>query len=193
MIFPKTQIGSAGRQRIRRRDSRRSSGMRAKRPLVHNFPKDPMRLKSNSRRELSPEDVADAYSLIEPFIHKTPILTSSSINYLTTPSLSIYFKAEVFQKTGAFKFRGASHVLARLPPEILQKGVATHSSGNHAAALACAARQRGIKCYVVMVIAPKRKNLILACQFKQIESCRDEGIRCGSNIRREREGSGQKV
>jgi threonine dehydratase len=96
--------------------------------------------------------VSEAYSLIEPVIHKTPLLTSESINSLTTPRLSIYFKAELFQKTGAFKFRGASHAIARLPLSSLENGVVTHSSGNHSAALACAALKRGVKCYVVMVL-----------------------------------------
>lgn len=106
--------------------------------------------------ELSPQDVSEAYSLIQSALHKTPILTSESINSLTTPhdrahALSLFFKAEVFQKTGAFKFRGASHAIARLPDSVVGKGVVTHSSGNHSAALACAAKERGIKCHVVMV------------------------------------------
>jgi threonine dehydratase len=112
--------------------------------------------------ELSPGDISEAYSLIQSALHKTPILTSKSINSLTTrhgrdqdqaqaEALSLFFKAEVFQKTGAFKFRGASHAIARLAPSALKKGVVTHSSGNHSAALACAAKEHGIKCHVVMV------------------------------------------
>jgi threonine dehydratase len=101
--------------------------------------------------QFTPNTISEAYSLIQLALHKTPILTSTSINSLTTPPLSIYFKAEVFQKTGAFKFRGASHAIARLPLESLKNGVVTHSSGNHSAALACAARERGVKCFVVMV------------------------------------------
>ena len=99
----------------------------------------------------TPDAVAKAYSLITPSAHKTPVLTSTSISSLTVPHLNVYFKAELFQKTGAFKFRGASHAIARLPPSSLENGVVTHSSGNHSAALACAAREKGIKCYVVMV------------------------------------------
>jgi predicted alternative tryptophan synthase beta-subunit len=102
----------------------------------------------------TPQDIAEAYALIKPYLHKTPILTSTSIDSLTPAQggLSLFFKAEVFQKTGAFKFRGASHAIARLSPSALEKGVVTHSSGNHSAALACAARDRGVKCHVVMVL-----------------------------------------
>jgi threonine dehydratase len=111
----------------------------------------PSTLSSDDDPTFTPEKVSEAYSLIQNSLHKTPILTSSQINALTTPPLSIYFKAEVFQKTGAFKFRGASHAIARLPPSSLEKGVITHSSGNHSAALARAARERNVKCRVVMV------------------------------------------
>lgn len=65
--------------------------------------------------------------------------------------MSIFFRAELFQKPGVFKFRGACHAIARLPSSSLENGVVTHSSGNHSAALACAAREKGVKCYVVMV------------------------------------------
>ena len=100
----------------------------------------------------TPKKIAEAYALISNSLHKTPILTSTQINDLTAPSpLSIYFKAEVFQKSGAFKIRGASHAITRLPPSSLEKGVITHSSGNHSAALARAARERNVKCQVVMV------------------------------------------
>jgi threonine dehydratase len=95
--------------------------------------------------------VQEAYDLIKPALHQTPIFTSTSVNSLAQPPLSIYFKAELFQKTGVFKFRGASHAIARIPPSALQNGVVTHSSGNHSAGLACAARERGVKCYIVMV------------------------------------------
>ena|SRR5436305_9840073 len=101
--------------------------------------------------QFTPTAIEEAYSLIQQALHKTPILTSTSFNSLTTPYLEIFFKAEIFQKTGAFKFRGASHAIARLFPSSLESGVITHSSGNHSAALACAARERGVKCYVVMV------------------------------------------
>jgi threonine dehydratase len=104
-----------------------------------------------SKTIFNPTAVAEAYYLIQGNLHKTPVLTSSSFDALVGCDLQVYFKAEMFQKTGVFKFRGASHAIARLPKPSLERGVVTHSSGNHSAALASAARQRGVKCYVVMV------------------------------------------
>lgn len=94
------------------------------------------------------KDIRDAYNRISPFIHRTPVLTSSQLNSLTGSEL--YFKCENFQKIGAFKFRGALNAVMRLTPEQRKKGVVTHSSGNHAAALALAARINGIKANIVM-------------------------------------------
>lgn len=93
-------------------------------------------------------DVEKAHRLIEKQIHRTPVLTSKSINSILEGDF--FFKCENFQKVGAFKFRGASNAVLNLSDEMAAKGVATHSSGNHAAALALAARMRGIKAYVVM-------------------------------------------
>ncbi len=86
--------------------------------------------------------------LIKPYINHTPVLTSQSLNELYQTEL--YFKCENFQKAGVFKSRGACNALFSLTEEQLQKGVATHSSGNHAAALARAAKLRNTKAYVVM-------------------------------------------
>lgn len=94
------------------------------------------------------QDIVAAHERIGKFIHKTPVLTSQSINTITGAKL--YFKCENFQKVGAFKFRGATNAVLSLENENAKKGVATHSSGNHAAALALAARSARIKCYVVM-------------------------------------------
>ena len=85
---------------------------------------------------------------IAPFIHNTPIMTSKSINALS--GLDLYFKCENFQKIGAFKIRGGMNASLQLTREQLEKGVATHSSGNHAQALAFAAKMLGIKAYIVM-------------------------------------------
>jgi len=93
-------------------------------------------------------DVREAHERIRAFVHRTPVFTSSSVNQLLGGDF--YFKCENFQKMGAFKFRGATHAVLLLPDEVAQRGVATHSSGNHAAALALAARNRGIRAYVVM-------------------------------------------
>ena len=101
-------------------------------------------------------DVEKAHQLIKPEIHRTPILTSKSINNIVGAEL--FFKCENFQKVGAFKFRGASNAVLSLSDVDAQKGVATHSSGNHAAALALAAKNRGITAHVVMPEnAPKIK------------------------------------
>lgn len=94
------------------------------------------------------EDILEAQKLIAPYIHHTPVLTSQSINRIT--GTEIFFKCENLQKTGAFKFRGACNAILSLSEDEAAKGVGTHSSGNHAAALAHAASLRGIKSYIVM-------------------------------------------
>jgi threonine dehydratase len=94
------------------------------------------------------EDIVSAHNRIRSVIHKTPVLTSSSINRILGTDL--YFKCENFQKVGAFKFRGASNAVLSLTNEQASKGVATHSSGNHAAALALAASMKGIPSFIVM-------------------------------------------
>jgi threonine dehydratase len=89
-----------------------------------------------------------AAKTIEPYIHRTPVLTSKSINALT--GIDFYFKCENFQKIGAFKIRGGMNATLSLSPAQLKNGIATHSSGNHAQALAYAAKTLGIKAYIVM-------------------------------------------
>ncbi|KAL7282745.1 hypothetical protein ACG7TL_004220 [Trametes sanguinea] len=99
---------------------------------------------------LTRASVLAAHETISPLIHRTPIFTSSSLSASLPGKNTLYFKAENLQKGGAFKFRGASFSLSCLSPGELEKGVCTHSSGNHAGALALAAKERGVKCYVVM-------------------------------------------
>ncbi|MEJ7643288.1 MAG: pyridoxal-phosphate dependent enzyme [Chryseolinea sp.] len=94
------------------------------------------------------QTIEDAHERIRPHIHRTPIMTSASINGMAGGSL--FFKCENFQKIGAFKARGAMNAVLSLPKQELQKGVATHSSGNHAQALARAATMVGTKSYIVM-------------------------------------------
>lgn len=94
------------------------------------------------------KDIQEAAIRINPYIQHTPVFTSSLLNKMTHANL--YFKCENFQKTGSFKFRGACNAIFSLPPDKIEAGVATHSSGNHGAAVALAARLRGIKAYVVM-------------------------------------------
>ena len=95
-----------------------------------------------------PNDVLKAAERIHDWIEKTPVFTSKSLNDLSGAEL--YFKCENLQKTGSFKFRGASNALQMLSEEGLPKAVATHSSGNHGAALAKAALERGVKAQIVM-------------------------------------------
>ncbi len=94
---------------------------------------------------------------IEPFIHKTPIVTSKILNRETGAEL--FFKCESFQKTGSFKIRGATNAILSLTGEEVLKGVVTHSSGNFAQALSKAANLKGIKAWIVMPEnAPKSKK-----------------------------------
>jgi threonine dehydratase len=93
-------------------------------------------------------NIEAAAKRIEPYIEKTPVLTCSGLDRMVGARL--FFKCENFQKVGAFKFRGATNAVFSLSEEEARRGVATHSSGNHGAALALAARNRGIKAYVVM-------------------------------------------
>lgn len=103
------------------------------------------------------DDVVAAHARIAPHIHRTPVLTSSYFNELTGAEL--FFKCENFQKAGAFKVRGASNAVFGLTDEMVAKGVATHSSGNHALSLSYAAGRRGIPCHVVMPrTAPQAKK-----------------------------------
>ncbi len=94
------------------------------------------------------DDVKAAHERIRPYIHRTPILTSSFMNELTGAEL--FFKCENFQKAGAFKVRGASNAVFGLDEDAAKIGVATHSSGNHALSLSYAAGRRGIPVTVVM-------------------------------------------
>jgi threonine dehydratase len=106
-------------------------------------------------------DIRAAHNRIRPFVHRTPVLTSRSINEIL--GAEFFFKCENFQKVGAFKFRGATNAVLSLHPDELRKGVGTHSSGNHAAALALAARNAGVPAYIVMpVSAPEIKKMAVA-------------------------------
>ena len=98
-----------------------------------------------------------AHERVRPYIHSTPILTSRFLNELAGAEL--FFKCENLQKAGAFKVRGACNAVFGLSDEKAKKGVATHSSGNHALSLSYAAGRRGIPCHVVMPrTAPQAKK-----------------------------------
>jgi len=115
-------------------------------------------------------DIILAHDRIRPFIHHTPVLTSKSINEIVGAEL--YFKCENLQKVGAFKFRGACNSVFALTDEEASLGVCTHSSGNHAAALALAARMRGIPAYIVMPNnAPEIKKKAVAGYGALITFC----------------------
>ncbi|MGB1235488.1 MAG: beta-hydroxyaspartate dehydratase BhcB [Planktomarina sp.] len=103
------------------------------------------------------QDMLDAHERIKPHIRRTPIRTSNYLNELTGAQL--FFKCENFQEPGAFKVRGATNAVFGLSDEQAVKGVATHSSGNHASCLSYAAMLRGIPCNVVMpTTAPQAKK-----------------------------------
>jgi threonine dehydratase len=97
---------------------------------------------------ISSADIQAAHDRIAPHIHRTPLLTSQSIDAIA--GCQIVFKCENFQKIGAFKIRGGMNAALSLAPEELSRGLATHSSGNHAQAIAYAARALGTKAYIVM-------------------------------------------
>ncbi|TBY58857.1 pyridoxal-phosphate dependent enzyme [Rhizobium leguminosarum bv. viciae] len=102
-------------------------------------------------------DMFAAHDRIRPYIHRTPVITSTYINSLA--SAEIFFKCENFQKAGAFKARGASNAVFGLSDDQAARGVATHSSGNHGTCLSYAAGRRGIPCTVVMPhTAPQAKK-----------------------------------
>jgi threonine dehydratase len=98
--------------------------------------------------KVTQEVIKEAHNRIKQFINRTPVLKSDSINQLVGAEL--FFKCENFQKVGAFKYRGATNALLQLAQENKPKAVATHSSGNHAQALALAAREQGVRAYIVM-------------------------------------------
>jgi threonine dehydratase len=115
-------------------------------------------------------DIREAAERIKPYVHRTPVLTCRSLDEKV--EAEVYLKCENLQKVGAFKFRGASNAVLSLNDEEASKGVVTHSSGNHAQALALAARMRGIPAYIVMPNnAPGVKKAAVAGYDGQITFC----------------------
>ncbi|WP_424831217.1 beta-hydroxyaspartate dehydratase BhcB [Ruegeria sp.] len=110
-----------------------------------------------SATDLTIDDMRTAHERIKPHIRRTPVMTSEYLNDLTGAQL--FFKCENFQEAGAFKVRGACNAVFGLPEDVMDKGVCTHSSGNHALSLSYAAARRGIPCNVVMPrTAPQAKK-----------------------------------
>ncbi|MEI8225733.1 MAG: pyridoxal-phosphate dependent enzyme [Bacteroidota bacterium] len=116
-------------------------------------------------------DIQAAHLRIKPFIHQTPVMSSQQLNELF--DCDLFFKCENFQKVGAFKFRGATNAVLSLTAEEKSRGVVTHSSGNHAAALALAARMNGVKANIVMPDnAPVVKKNAVAGYGAEITFCK---------------------
>lgn len=115
-------------------------------------------------------DIREAAERIKPYAHRTPVLTNESLNQRV--GAQVYLKCENFQKVGAFKFRGACNAVFSLSDKEAARGVSTHSSGNHAQALALAAKLRGIPAYIVMPSnAPQVKKDAVAGYGGQITFC----------------------
>jgi threonine dehydratase len=116
------------------------------------------------------EQILDAAARISPYVHHTAVCTCRGLDALTGATL--FFKCENLQKVGAFKARGATNAVFSLSDREAAAGVATHSSGNHAAALALAARLRGVRAYVVMPSnAPAVKQRAVAGYGARIALC----------------------
>lgn len=116
------------------------------------------------------QDIHQAAQRIKPYIHRTPVLSNQSLNQFV--NANVFMKCENLQKVGAFKFRGASNAVWALSDEEAKLGVCTHSSGNHAQALALAAKMRGIPAYIVMPSnAPQVKKDAVAGYGGQITFC----------------------
>jgi threonine dehydratase len=116
-------------------------------------------------------DIQAAHSRIKPFIHHTPVLTSQQLNRIF--GCELFFKCENFQKVGAFKFRGATNAVLSLNEDERKRGVVTHSSGNHAAALSLAAGMNGVKAFIVMPeTAPEVKKNAVKGYGAEITFCK---------------------
>ena len=119
---------------------------------------------------LTIDHVREAHARIAPHIRRTPVLTSDHLDALAGAEL--LFKCENLQEAGAFKVRGACNAVFGLSEEAARKGVATHSSGNHALSLAYAAGRRGIPCHVVMPrTAPQAKKDAVARYGGEVTEC----------------------
>ncbi|NRA50776.1 MAG: pyridoxal-phosphate dependent enzyme [Phaeodactylibacter sp.] len=115
-------------------------------------------------------DIEATHEAIRPYIHRTPVLTCTAIDKIAGASL--FFKCENFQKVGAFKMRGASNAAVRLSEADRQQGLATHSSGNHAQAVALSAKLMGVPAYIVMPEnAPAAKRAATEGYGARITTC----------------------
>lgn len=116
------------------------------------------------------QDILNAHERIRPFIHRTPILSSNALDQIA--GCKLFFKCENFQKIGAFKARGGLNAVLSLPKEQREKGVVTHSSGNHAHAIAMAAQMAGVSAYIVMPkTAPEIKKKAVLGYGAEVTFC----------------------
>jgi threonine dehydratase len=137
-------------------------------------------------------DIRLAEKRIRPYIHRTPVLTNKGLNEKT--GARVFLKCENLQKVGAFKFRGASNAVFSLSDEEAARGVCTHSSGNHAQALALAAKMRGLPAYIVMPDnAPAVKKYAVAGYGGQITFCEPTLQARESTLERIRQETGANV
>ncbi len=120
------------------------------------------------------EAILAAHARIAPRIHRTPVLTSASLNSMTGAQL--FFKCENLQRTGSFKIRGASNAILSLTEKEAAQGIVTQSSGNHGAAVACAAAWRGVPAWIVM---PRNAPAVKA---KAIESYGGKIVFCEPTV-----------
>jgi threonine dehydratase len=115
-------------------------------------------------------DVRAAAGRIEPFVHRTPVMTARTLDEWL--DATVFLKCEHLQRVGAFKYRGATNAVQSLPPDAAARGVAAHSSGNHGAALALAARTRGIAAHIVVpTTASRAKQAAIAAYGARIVPC----------------------
>src|SRR4051812_898 len=123
------------------------------------------------RQALMPDlgDVRAAAVRIAPYVHHTPVHTSASLD--AWAGATVFCKCENFQRAGAFKSRGATNAVRLLSDADAARGVATHSSGNHGAALALAARERGLRAHIVVPsdVQPAKRRAIEAFGAELIE------------------------
>ena len=130
-------------------------------------------------------DVHSAHKRIAAFVHETPVRTSKALDEIASAGagrdVSLFFKCENFQKTGSFKIRGATNAVFSLEDEEASNGVCTHSSGNHAQAVAQAALWRNIKATIVMPEqAPQVKKAAVLGYKANVITCKqnERASRC---------------
>ena len=127
-------------------------------PLYQQFKRTMTSISNNNNNyPVTLKDVETAHERVKPYVHETPILTSQALNTMANKNnnindsnISLFFKCENFQKTGSFKIRGATNAVFSLTDEEASNGICTHSSGNHAQAVAQAALWRDIDATIVM-------------------------------------------